>query len=257
MVKQRILTVDIGNTSTFFAEISNGKIGRSLRTGTKRTHASNVARDLKKRFDLKRIDAIVIASVVPSLGRSLRQTLPRALGVKTLLIGKDLQVPIVNKYRYPKQVGIDRLVNAYAAYQTHRGPAVIIDFGTAITFDAISAKGEYLGGVIAPGIEISLEALFERTALLPKTTLRHVLTTVIGRDTVESIRIGCSTGIGGLCDRMTDRIRRKLGRKTIVIATGGYASFMKRYCRSIHRVAPGLTIQGIWLTYKNHSKKNT
>jgi len=249
--KKSILAVDIGNTSAFFAEISAGKIGKTFRIKTQEVHSVKVARDLRKRFDMKRIRAIVIASVVPALEKSLRRTLPKTLEVKTFLIGRDLQVPIVNRYRNPKQVGIDRLVNAYAAYRERRSAAVIVDFGTAITFDAISAKGEYLGGVIAPGIEISLEALFERTALLPKTTLRHIGKTVIGRDTVESIRIGCSMGIGGLCDRMIDRISRKLGRKSVVIATGGYARFMKRYCHSIHQVDPHLTMRGIWLTYKN------
>lgn len=249
MDKQSIVALDIGNTSAFFAEVSNGKIGKTFRIKTQNARPTSIMGDLRKRFDLKRIRAVVIASVVPRLGRSLRRALPGALGVKTLLIGKDLQVPIVNRYRNPKQVGVDRLVNAYAAYQTRRGPAVIIDFGTAITFDAISAKGEYLGGVIAPGIEISLEALFERTALLPKTNLHHVGNTVIGRDTVESIRIGCSAGIGGLCDRLAVQIKRKLGVKTLVIATGGYAKFMKRYCKSIDRTDLNLTVRGIWLTY--------
>lgn len=248
--------MDIGNTSIFFAEISAGRIGKTHRIKTEGALSADVALDLKKRFDLKRIDAVVIASVVPKLGKSLRRALPRLLGVKTLLIGKDLQVPIENKYRDPKQVGIDRLVNAYAAYQARRGSAVIIDFGTATTLDAVSAKGEYLGGVIAPGIEISLEALFERTALLPKTNLRHVGKAVIGRDTVESIRIGCSVGIGGLCDRLASKIKKRLGPKTCVIATGGYAEFIKNYCTSIDLIDPYLTVRGIFLTYlASFSKK--
>lgn len=251
MDKKSILAVDIGNTSAFFAEVSDGKVGKTLRIKTEDARPVHVARELRKRFELRRIEAVVIASVVPDAGKSLRNALPRLLRVKTLLIGKDLQVPILNRYRNPRQVGIDRLVNAVAAYEAHRGPAVIIDFGTAITFDAISSKGEYLGGVIAPGIEISLEALFERTALLPKTQLSHIGAAVIGRDTVESIRIGCSAGIGGLCDRLADRIGRKLGRGTKVIATGGYAHFMKRYCRSIGKIDPDLTVRGIWLTYQN------
>ena len=254
MDRMRILAVDVGNTSVFFAEISDNKIVKTYRISALKTDSGHVAQNLRRRFALKGIDAVVIASVVPMLGAKLRRDLPRILGIRTLLIGKDLSVPIQNRYRNPKQVGTDRLVNAYAAYRKHRKACVIIDFGTAITLDAVSSKGEYLGGVIAPGIQISLEALFQKTALLPKIRLKHTGGKLIGRDTAESIRIGCTIGIGGLCDRLAFQIKEALGPKTVVIATGGYAAFMKRYCRSIYRVSPLLTVQGIRLAYLESKK---
>ncbi len=244
----KILAVDLGNTRCLFAEISSGKKLKTYQISTQAATAEKIIRDLKIKFSLKTIQAVVIASVVPKLGNDLRKKIPLHLGLQTVLLGKDLRVPIVNRYRNPKQVGMDRLVNAYAAFRKYRRACVILDFGTAITFDALSSKGEYLGGVIAPGIEISLEALFQKTALLPKIRLKHPRRSVIGRDTVESIRIGCSMGIGGLCDRLTLKLKKALGSKTLVIATGGYARFMKRYCLTIDRIDPDLTLRGIWLT---------
>jgi len=170
------------------------------------------------------------------------------------VIGKDLSVPIVNRYKNPKQVGIDRLLNAYAGYRLYRRELIIIDFGTAITFDLVSAKGEYLGGIIAPGIEISLEALFQKTALLPKIRLAHPAS-MIGRNTTESIRVGCTVGIGGLCDRIVERLRKQHLRHSLVLATGGYAKFMSRYCRSISRIDEDLVLKGIVWTCQDFLKK--
>ena len=163
-----------------------------------------------------------------------------------------MQAPVRNLYKNPKQVGMDRLMNAVAVHQAYKRNTIVIDFGTAITFDAVSAKGEYLGGVIAPGIEISLNALYERTALLPKIKLAHPKA-VIGRDTIESIRSGCSYGMGGLCDRIVLELRKKLGRNALVIATGGYAYFMSQYCTSIRQIDPDLVLRGIFLTYQKNS----
>lgn len=247
-----ILAVDIGNTSCLFAEVSSsGKPGKSFRLPTKNLKTRKVFQTIQKK--LSRIEAVVIASVVPQAGNELRKKLPALLSRPVVLLGKDIPVPIKNRYRNPKQVGIDRLVNALAAHKRHHRPCVIIDFGTAITLDAVSAKGEYLGGVIAPGIEISLDALFQKTALLPKIRLQHT-SNLIGRDTVESIRIGCSTGIGGLCDRLALKIKKMLGKRTLVVATGGYAKFMKNYCNSIDLIDDDLTVRGIALTFLNSSK---
>ncbi len=190
---------------------------------------------------------MVIASVVPSASAELKKTASR-LGIPSFLVGKDFQVPIANRYKNPRQVGIDRLLNAFAAYKIHQRALIIIDFGTAITFDIISGKGEYLGGIIAPGIEISLEALFQKTALLPRIQLQHPRA-LIARDTVESIRVGCSVGIGGLCDRIVEKLGRDRLRKPLVIATGGYAGFMRRYCHSIASIDDQLVLKGIVWTY--------
>ncbi len=247
-----IIAVDIGNTSVLFGHLSGGRLKKACRLSTAdvRTRAVGM---LKKNFPLKRIESVVIASVVPSAGNTLRKLIPLKLGLKTFLIGKDLSVPIHNKYKDPRQVGIDRLMNALAVFHEYRRAAIVVDFGTAITFDVVSKKGEYLGGVIAPGIEISLEALFQKTALLPRIRLAHPKN-VVGRDTVESIRSGCTFGIGGLCDEIIEQIGLSQRVKPLVVATGGYAEFMSRYCQKIAKIEPNLTLKGIWITYQTAAK---
>ncbi len=244
-----LILVDVGNTSAHFTRYTRGRFVKEARVPTSGLDDAALRR-LARGFSLKGARAAVIASVVPAAGKFLERHLVSRFDLETHLIGPSFPVPITNLYKKPAQVGTDRLVNAAAAYRRFKKELVIVDFGTAITFDVVSKKGEYLGGVIAPGIEITLEALFQKTALLPKTRLEHPKA-VIGRDTVESIRIGSSCGIGGLCDRIIDLIAEKRGSKPIVVATGGYASFMTRYCRRLGLIDPDLTMKGILLTYKN------
>ena len=244
----KILAIDTGNTSAFFTHIDDGKFKKSFRFPTKKLKKLS-ALLIKEKFALSNIHAVVIASVVPEASVLLKRVFSQKIGIKTYIIGKDFEAPIENKYRDPKQVGIDRLMNAVAAYSHYQKEAIIIDFGTAITFDIVSRKGEYLGGVIAPGIEISLEALYRKTALLPKITLAHAKN-IIGKDTVESIRVGCSVGIGGLCDRVVTEIIKRHHLKPMVIATGGYAKFMLKYCTCVHSTDSMLTMKGIFLSYK-------
>ncbi len=247
-----IIATDIGNTSILFGHMLDGKIKKTFRLGTGEVRLKAI-KALNREFPIKRIQAVVIASVVPAAGKFLRREIPKKLGVKTFLLGKDLSVPIKNKYKNPKQVGIDRLTSSLAAFHQYRRPAVIIDFGTAITFDVVSKKGEYLGGAIAPGVEISIEALFQKTALLPRIRLKHPKS-IFGRDTEESIRAGCSFGIGGLCDNIVNEIGRKGHFKPLVIATGGHAKFMSKYCRRIDRIDPDLILKGILIAYKSSKK---
>lgn len=244
------LVVDIGNTSAHFAFDSGRAFGGhfSIATAELKKKAPRILRAKLKRLPYE----AVIASVVPEAGAYLKQLLLKKFGVRAYLAGRDLPIPVKNRYRNPKQVGIDRLLNALAGWRKYRRELVIIDFGTAITFDVVSKKGEYLGGIIAPGIEISLDALFSRTALLPRIKLSHPHN-LIGRDTVESIRSGCSYGIGGLCDRIVEEVRRRSKMRPLVLATGGYAKFMSKYCRSIDRIEPDLILQGLRLTYRQKS----
>jgi len=251
----KILAVDIGNTSVLFGYYDHGCLKKTFRLATKKIRAEEI-RFLKKIFPIDQIGTAVIGSVVPPLGKQLKKKIRTSLGVSALLIGEDIPIPITNRTRYPRQVGSDRLMNAIAAFDRYRRSAIIVDFGTAITFDVVSNKGEYLGGVIAPGIDISLQALFQHTALLPKTHLAHPAH-FIGRDTVESIRIGCSVGIGGLCDRIIERIKKNYRLRPVIVATGGYAAFMARYCSTRSRIDPWLTLKGILLTYQKHLKKNS
>ena len=245
-----LLAIDVGNTSVHFAFYAKGRWKEEFRIPTRELEAK-AASLLKKKYAGKHFDA-VIGSVVPKAGQYLKQTIERKLQARVFMIGPKFPVPIANKYKKPSQVGVDRLLSALAAFEKYKKALIVIDFGTAITFDVVSKKGEYLGGVIAPGIEISLEALFQKTALLPRIRLSHPKNR-IGKDTVESIRVGCSVGIGGLCDRIVEAIEERYHFKAKVIATGGYASFMSRYCRKFSSIDPRLISKGIYLTYRRHS----
>ncbi|OIO38997.1 MAG: pantothenate kinase [Candidatus Omnitrophica bacterium CG07_land_8_20_14_0_80_50_8] len=248
----KILAVDVGNTSAFFTYCDNGKFKKGFRLAT-RTITKISPKALGKKLPLQEIEAALIASVVPPAGEWLKRTISQKLKVKALLVGKDFEAPIINAYKHPKQVGIDRLMNAVAVFSRFGTDAIVIDFGTAITFDIVSRKGVYLGGVIAPGIEISLEALYRNTALLPRIRLAHPKN-IIGQNTVESIRAGCSFGIGGLCDRVVEEIIKQHKLKPAVVGTGGYAPFMRRYCARIDSIDELLTVKGIYLSYLSYKK---
>ena len=248
-----LVAVDVGNTSIHMARYTQGRWRFRRRVPTedfKKSALAGLSMVLPKNKDAR----VVIASVVPDAGKYLENTIPKKLGVPAHLIGPKFPVPIKNLYKSPRQVGVDRLLNGLAAFEEIHGAVIVLDFGTAITFDVISKKGDYLGGVIAPGIEISLEALFQKTALLPNIRLQHPKR-IIGADTVESIRVGCSVGIGGLCDRIVEEIERKSHFRSKVIATGGYARFMSKYCRRISSIDPDLIFKGILLTDQYHFSK--
>ncbi len=197
------------------------------------------------------IDGVIISSVVPAATASLKTDFKKIFpGLVPLVAGQNVRVPIKNLYRNPAQVGQDRLVNAYAAVMLYAAPAVVVDFGTAITFDVISPKGAYIGGMILPGLGISLDALAVRTALLPKVTL-HRPPEFIGRDTRSSMLSGVVYGFAALTDELVMRIKEKIGRKAKVIGTGGHIGLIGRYCRRIDIIDPDLTLQGLNLIYRN------
>jgi type III pantothenate kinase len=187
----------------------------------------------------------IISSVVPlALARMVAELNKMAKTIKITILGRDLNVPIRNMYRSKKEVGQDRLVNAYAAKVLYGSPAVIIDLGTAITFDVVSVKGDYLGGLILPGIELSLSSLYCKTALLPKVELKPA-SSIIGKDTVASMRGGILFGFGAMCDGLVEQYRKVLGKKAKIIATGGNSNLMKKYARSIQNVDEDLTLKGL------------
>lgn len=248
---KKILAIDIGNTSVALGYFNGKKLVRIYRLAT---HNLSAAAKLKKIFPMHQIKTAVIASVVPRATQILKRSLIKIYRLKISEAGKDFPIPIKNGYLKPKQVGVDRLINAAAAFHQFKKDLVIIDFGTAITFDVVTQKGEYLGGVIAPGIEISLEALYRKTALLPKIRLVHCKN-IIGRNTVESIRAGCSFGIAGLCERIVYEIKQQRRMKPLVIATGGYAQFISKYLQIIDRVEPHLMLNGIHLSWEHFQKK--
>jgi type III pantothenate kinase len=173
----------------------------------------------------------------------------RSLGdVSLRVVGQDLEVPLINRYAYPEQVGQDRLVGAFAAWSLCKGgkrDAIVADFGTAITIDVVTRKGEYLGGIIAPGLDISLEALATRTALLPKVELKEP-PELLGRDTANSIRSGLLYGCAALCDGLISQLKRRYAPSAFVIATGGASPLVAKYAQRINQLKPHLVLEGLY-----------
>jgi len=237
-----LLAIDIGNTNINCAVFRDKKIIRRFAIPSVKYQAQKI----KKALGRLRIKTTVICSVVPSLTKNLKKDLRKILGQPPYIIGKEIKVPIKNLYRKPRQVGQDRLVNAYAGVMLYGQPLIVVDFGTAITFDVVSKDREYLGGMILPGLEISLLCLNQRTALLPKVKLARPQE-FIGRDTRDSILSGIVYGFAALSDDLVMRIKKKIGKDTKVIGTGGNINLIGRYCQRLDKIDRNLTLKGLQL----------
>ncbi|NTV28594.1 MAG: type III pantothenate kinase [Candidatus Omnitrophica bacterium] len=244
-----ILAVDIGNSTIGFGFIRNGKLEGVVKL--ENMPDSELFRPKLANFlavaGHRGVQKVIICSVVPDTLKIIRKQILNALQVRPVVVGRDIEVPIVNRYHSPRQVGKDRLVCAFAARELYGFPAVVLDLGTAITFDGISRKGEYLGGAIVPGIRLSAEALFEKTALLPRIIIAppgHV----IGRSTGESIQSGLFYGYGALCDGMVERLAEAMGCRPKIVMTGGYAGVLAKFMKSrVTAVDEELIFKGIGL----------
>ena len=193
----------------------------------------------------RRLEQAVVCSVVPQATPKVVRALRAAGCPRVRVAGRTLRIPIKNRYRYPRQVGQDRLVGAYAAWRTYKRDCIVADFGTAITIDVVTRNGEYLGGVIAPGLDISLEALAARTALLPKVELREP-PELLGRDTANSIRSGLLYGCVALCEGLVTQLKRRYAPKAVVVATGGSSPLIAKHTRLIRRLRPTLVLEGLY-----------
>jgi type III pantothenate kinase len=250
-----LLAVDIGNTNVV-AGIFNGSTLLThwrLATDPKTTAdeygvlcLSLMARDGRLP---EHITGAIISSVVPALTETFESMVEKSFGSTPITVSPDMDTGLTLKYSNPKEIGSDRIVNAAAAYEKFHRDLIIVDFGTATTFCAVNRDGEYLGGVIAPGLTISAEALFTRAAKLSKVELARPKT-VIGTDTASSIQSGLIFGYAGLVDTLVQRMEREMGRTSYVIATGGLASVIAPEARSIQHVEPYLTLHGLELLYR-------
>ena len=244
------LAVDIGNTVIHLGVFSGNRLLKTFSIST----ALFLSEKMKKKINGVNPGACVVCSVVPKATKLFAEGFKKYYGFKPSIIGKDIKVPMKNRYRSPKQLGQDRLVNAYAGVNFYGTPLVVIDFGTGLTFDVISANKEYLGGMIFPGLKMSLEALSMKTALLPKIKLK-VPPEFIGKDTENCMLSGIVYGYASLCDEMIVRIKKRIGNNAKAIVTGGNAAFIKPFCRRITGIDEFLTLKGIRCLYDNADKE--
>jgi len=239
-----LLAIDIGNTNINFGIFYRNKLIRKLLIPT----IDYAPKKLRRLLNRIAVSEAIICSVVPPATKRLERDLKKLIGKRPYIIGKDIIVPIKNLYRKPRQVGQDRLVNAYAGALLYGAPLIVVDFGTAVNFDIISRIREYLGGMILPGLGISLDALAQRTALLPKIKLQEPKE-FIGRDTKNSMLSGIIYGFAALTDDLAMRIKKKIGRSAKCIGTGGNIGLIGKYCKGMDGIDSNLTLKGLNLIY--------
>ena len=250
-----LLLVDVGNTQTHFGVWDEGELREHWRFATVRDSTSDeLGAALSNLLALRGlgfadVGESILSSTVPQLVEQWTAMAARYLGHQMLAVGPALKTGMPIRIDNPREVGADRLVNAVAAYERLGGPCIVVDFGTAITYDAVSEAGEYLGGIITPGAEISIEALADRAAKLPKVELGEPRS-LIGKSTVDAIRSGIVFGFAGQVEGIVRRLREELGRDTPVIATGGLARAVVPFTReTIDEIDELLTLTGLALIY--------
>lgn len=247
-----LLAVDVGNTQTHLGAFDGEELVRDWRLGTvPSATADELAGTISRLLELddlsfESLDGAIVSTVVPQLGPEYEHLTERYLGRACLLVGPTLKTGMPILVDNPHELGADRLVNAVAAHAKVNGACVAVDFGTSTNFDVVSGAGEYLGGVIGPGVEISLEALTSRTAKLPRIDL-SAPEGPIGKHTQAAIQAGFTYGFAGLVDGIDRRLAEALGEPTTFIATGGLAATIAPHCETIDEVDPLLTLRGLRL----------
>jgi type III pantothenate kinase len=257
-----LFVIDIGNTHTVLGVFEGDKLQQDWRISTDKTKTADEYGVLIQNicsasgFSFKDFHAVAISCVVPPLLQTFEEFCKKALRLEPVLVEPGIKTGMPILMDNPREVGADRIVNAVAAYQEVHQACIVVDFGTATTFDCISAEGEYMGGVIVPGIGISLEALFQAASKLPRVEIARPKT-VIGKNTIHSMQSGILFGYVSLVDGMVEKIRSEMGEEAYVIATGGIAERLAPESSTIQKVDRHLTLHGLQILYEMNRKEDS
>jgi type III pantothenate kinase len=250
-----LLAIDVGNTNTVLGLYEGRELVHNFRIQSERGRTEDETHVLLATLlhvvgiEIDDVDCSILASVVPPLTDRIIRAVRRAFGHDPIVVGPGIKTGMPILYENPKEVGADRIVNAIAAYERVRGGVIVVDFGTSTNFDCVSNRGEFLGGVIAPGISLSAEALFARAARLPKTEIVKP-PQVLGRNTVQSMQSGLVFGCACMVDGMVERLQAEMGYPCAVLATGGEARLIESESKAIQEVDEHLTLDGLRILYE-------
>lgn len=257
-----LLVIDVGNTNTVLGLFDKDQLLHDWRIRTEIDHTIdeygvliyNLYQSIRMRAkEIKAVRAIIISCVVPPMLNILEPLCDKYFSIKPMIVGPGIKTGMPIFYDNPKEVGADRIVNAVAAYDKYRQESIIVDFGTATTFDYVSPRGEYMGGCISPGIVISSEALFERASKLPRVEFGKPKT-IITKDTISAIQAGIMFGYAGLVDGIVNRMKAEVKTNPLVIATGGLARVVAQEAKTIDKIEEMLTLDGLRIIYERNKK---
>jgi len=250
-----LLCIDIGNTNIMFGLYRNNELVAHWRVNSDQARMPDeyglvlMALMSHQGYSIQDIGGVALSSVVPPLTETISEMLLSYIGREPLVVGSGVRTGVAIRIDNPREVGADRIINVAAVYKLYGGPACIVDFGTATTFDAMSATGDYLGGAIAPGIRLAADALFRGTAKLPRIDFQRP-PNAIGTNTVDAMRSGILYGYVGLVEGMVQLFRQALGPEMVVVATGGLAEVIGCETEVLNYIEPWLTLKGLRLIYE-------